>query len=43
MALEKKSKKTMCAPRANGWLRSANAPLMMPNERLIKLNKARFS
>jgi hypothetical protein len=28
--------------RANTWLRSANAPLMMPNERRIKLNEAPF-
>jgi hypothetical protein len=27
---------------ANRWLRSANAPLMMPNERPIKLNEAPF-
>jgi hypothetical protein len=30
-----KNKKTKCPTSANGWLRSANAPLMMPNERRI--------
>jgi hypothetical protein len=38
-----KKKKNTCPSRANAWLRSANAPLMMPNERRIKLNKAPFS
>jgi hypothetical protein len=41
MALE--NEKTKCPTSANGWLRSANAPLMMPNEGRIKLNKAPFS
>jgi hypothetical protein len=27
---------------ANGWLRSANEPLMMPNERRNKLSEARI-
>jgi hypothetical protein len=26
-------KKNRCPPNADHWLRSANAPLMMPNER----------
>jgi hypothetical protein len=30
-----KNEKTTCPTSANGWLRSANAPLMMPNERRI--------
>jgi hypothetical protein len=37
-----KNEKTTCLPGANARLRSANAPLMMPNEGRIKLNKAPF-